>query len=72
METHASNIAIIDTAGRKEIDPELMTELKSIIDYFDEKEVLMVMDVTIGQTALDIVKGFKEYIPITGGIFTKI
>ena len=71
MNANASNVAIIDTAGRKEIDPELMEELKSITGYFNEKEVLMVMDVTIGQTALDIVKGFKEYIPITGGIFTK-
>lgn len=71
MEQNNFNVAIIDTAGRKEIDASLMEELKLINDYFDKKETLMVMDVTIGQTALDIVKGFKEYLDITGGIFTK-
>lgn len=71
MEQNNFNVAIIDTAGRKEIDEPLMQELKLINDYFKNKETLMVMDVTIGQTALDIVKGFKEYLDITGGIFTK-
>jgi len=71
MEEHNLNVAIIDTAGRKEIDNPLMEELKEITSFFKESEVLMVMDVTIGQTALDIIKGFKEFIPITGGIFTK-
>jgi len=65
------NVAIIDTAGRKEIDTLLMEELKEITDFFKESETLMVMDITIGQTALDIVKGFQEFIPVTGGIFTK-
>jgi signal recognition particle subunit SRP54 len=71
MEKEDLNVAIIDTAGRKEIDTTLMEELKEIVAYFDKKEVIMVMDVTLGQTALDIVKGFKENLPITGGIFTK-
>lgn len=71
MDKNNFNVAIIDTAGRKEIDKPLMEELKKITDFFNDSEVLMVMDVTIGQTALDIVKGFQDYIPITGGIFTK-
>ncbi|MEF3244770.1 MAG: signal recognition particle receptor subunit alpha [Caldisericaceae bacterium] len=71
MDKNNFNVAIIDTAGRKEIDTPLMEELNKIIGFFNENETLMVMDVTIGQTALDIVKGFQDYIPITGGIFTK-
>jgi len=71
MDKNNFNVAIIDTAGRKEIDTPLMEELKKITDFFNDNETLMVMDVTIGQTALDIVKGFQDYIPITGGIFTK-
>nr|WP_269446134.1 signal recognition particle receptor subunit alpha [Caldisericum exile] len=71
MEKNGFNVAIIDTAGRKEIDIPLMEELKLINDYFEDPETLMVMDVTLGQTALDIVKGFKQYLNITGGIFTK-
>ncbi|MGB9769497.1 MULTISPECIES: signal recognition particle protein [Caldisericum] len=71
MEKNGFNVAIIDTAGRKEIDTPLMEELKLINNYFEDPETLMVMDVTLGQTSLDIVKGFKEYLKITGGIFTK-
>ncbi len=71
MESNGFNVGVIDTAGRKEIDSEMMEELKTVSNKFDLAEVLFVSDSTIGQGALKVAKGFNEIVPLTGGIFTK-
>ncbi len=71
MEKNGFSVGIIDSAGRKEIDSEMMNELKLVNDNFSLSETLFVSDSTIGQGALKVAKGFNEVIPLTGGIFTK-
>jgi len=62
---------IIDTAGRTEIDPEVMKELTLTELRLEPKETILVMDSTIGQTSLTVAEGFMKYVKLTGGIFTK-
>lgn len=71
LENNNYDVAIIDTAGRQEIDREVMEELKQYVSLFPEREVLLVMDATIGQSALSVAENFENYVHLTGGIFTK-
>jgi len=68
----SANAVILDTAGRSQIDPELMDELSAIQQAADPREVLLVVDAMIGQEAVNIAQGFKETVPITGLIMTKM
>jgi len=66
------SVVIIDTAGRSQLDNELMDELVGINQAVPANEILLVVDSMIGQEALNIAKGFHKEIPITGLVFTKI
>jgi signal recognition particle subunit SRP54 len=66
------SILILDTAGRSQLDDELMDELQAITRRVDPVEVLLVVDSMIGQEAVNIAKGFRESVPLTGLILTKI
>ena len=66
------SVVIIDTAGRSQLDNELMDELVGINQVVPSNEILLVVDSMIGQEALNIAKGFHKEIPITGLVFTKI
>lgn len=66
------SVVIIDTAGRSQLDNELMNELVGINQNVPANEILLVVDSMIGQEALNIAKGFHKEIPITGLVFTKI
>ena len=66
------SVVIIDTAGRSQLDNELMDELVGINQNVPANEILLVVDSMIGQEALNIAKGFQKEIPITGLVFTKI
>src|SRR5258708_997294 len=65
-------IVIVDTAGRSQMDTELMGELKSIAANVNPVDTLLVVDSMIGQEALNIAQGFREAIDITGLILTKM
>jgi len=65
-------ILILDTAGRSQLDDELMSELKAIQSGLHPAEVMLVVDAMIGQESVNVAKGFKEVIPLTGLILTKI
>ena len=65
-------IMIVDTAGRSQLDAELMGELKAIVAKVPPIETLLVVDSMIGQEALNIAQGFRDYVSITGLIFTKM
>jgi len=63
---------IIDTAGRLQIDEELMIELERIKSAVDPKEILLVADAMTGQEATNIAKTFHDRLGITGVILTKL
>ncbi|MEN6531472.1 MAG: zeta toxin family protein, partial [Anaerolineaceae bacterium] len=66
------SVVILDTAGRSQLDDELMDELKALNEAVPVKEILLVVDSMIGQEALNVAKGFVGVIPVSGLIFTKI
>lgn len=66
------SVMIVDTAGRSQIDAQLMDELKAISHKVKTSDVLLVVDAMIGQEALPIAEGFRDAIQITGLIFTKM
>ncbi len=63
---------IIDTAGRLEIDENLMVELEKIKSAVNPKEILFVADAMTGQAATAVAKGFNDRLGITGVILTKM
>jgi signal recognition particle subunit SRP54 len=69
---HLLDVVIIDTAGRMQIDGELMKELSLISDAIKPQEVLLVADAMTGQEAVNVAKGFNDTINIDGIILTKL
>jgi len=73
-----SDIIIIDTAGRLHNKKNLMDELSKIYRVIDrelpysDREVLLVLDATTGQNAVNQAKEFKEVAEITGIVLTKL
>jgi signal recognition particle subunit SRP54 len=65
-------VMIVDTAGRSQLDAELMSELKAIAAKINPVEILLVIDSMIGQEALPIAQGFRDNVNITGLILTKM
>jgi signal recognition particle subunit SRP54 len=65
-------IMIVDTAGRSQLDAELMNELKAIVSKVPPVEILLVVDSMIGQEALNIAQGFRDNVSITGLMMTKM
>ncbi len=65
-------VMIIDTAGRSQLDDDLMNELKAINQHINAVETLLVVDAMIGQEALHIAEGFRDTVKITGLVFTKM
>lgn len=67
-----TSVVIVDTAGRLQIDDEMMEEVVAIRDRIEPKEILLVADSMTGQEAVNIAQGFNEQIGLTGLILTKI
>ncbi len=65
-------VMIVDTAGRSQLDAELMNELKSIVAKVPPVETLLVVDSMLGQEALNIAQGFRDNVSITGLMMTKM
>ena len=63
---------IVDTAGRLQIDEQLMVELDKIKAAIAPKEILFVADAMTGQEATAVAKGFNERLGVTGIILTKM
>jgi signal recognition particle subunit SRP54 len=66
------SLIIMDTAGRSQLDETLMGELQAIIHKVPPTETLLVVDAMIGQEALHVAEGFRQAIPLTGLIMTKM
>jgi signal recognition particle subunit SRP54 len=65
-------IVIVDTAGRSQLDETLMGELQAIVRSVPPAETLLVVDSMIGQEALHVAEGFRNAVPLTGLIMTKM
>jgi signal recognition particle subunit SRP54 len=66
-----SDVLLIDTSGRLQIDEELMKEIEAIRKAADPDEVLLVADAMTGQSAVDSAKAFDERLGLTGVILSK-
>jgi len=66
------DVLIVDTAGRLQVDEPLMNELQAIHRAVNPAEVLLVLDSTTGQEAVNVAGAFHEKVPLTGAIFTKL
>ena len=69
---HNNNLVIIDTAGRLQIDEDMMQELEEIKSQIDVTYTLLVVDAMTGQDAVNIAAGFRDRIGIDGVILTKL
>lgn len=63
---------LIDTAGRLQLDEELMMELVNINNEVKPDEILLVIDAMMGQDAVNVITGFNDKLPLTGCILTKM
>ena len=63
---------LIDTAGRLQIDEQLMEELMEVEEAIKPQETLLVLDSMMGQDAIHVINGFNEKLNLTGVILTKL
>ena len=66
------DVVIVDTAGRLQIDAEMMQELQDVKTVVKPTDVLLVVDAMTGQEAAALVKSFDEVASITGAVLTKL
>jgi len=71
-ESARARTVIVDTAGRLQIDAEMMDELRALKAAVPPQEVLLVADGMTGQDAVKIARGFHEGVGLTGVILTKL
>ncbi|MBV64010.1 MAG: signal recognition particle protein [Rickettsiales bacterium] len=71
-ETQSGNVLIFDTAGRQEIDHELIKELQSLCNFLKPKETLLVADAATGQQSVSVATHFDEAVGLTGIVLTKL
>ncbi len=69
---HMYDIVIVDTAGRLQIDDELMTELAEVKKVSAAHETLFVADAMTGQEALNVAAEFHKRVGLTGSVLTKM
>lgn len=68
----ACNVLIFDTAGRLQIDKDLVQELVDLKGLVKPQEILLVLDAATGQEAVSVAIHFDEALGITGSILTKL
>jgi len=66
------DVVIVDTAGRLQIDADMMQELQDVKSTVNPTDVLLVVDAMTGQEAAALVKSFDEAASITGAVLTKM
>ena len=69
---HYFDVLIVDTAGRLAIDEALMAEIRELHALLEPVETLFVVDAMQGQDAVNTAKAFKDALPLTGVILTKL
>lgn len=71
-EKNDHNVVILDTAGRLQIDEEMMKELQNIKEQVTVHQTLLVVDAMTGQEAVNVAKSFDEQIGVDGIILSKM
>ncbi len=66
------NTLIFDTAGRLQIDEELVQELVRLRDLVKPREILLVLDAATGQEAVNVANHFDQALQVTGSILTRL
>ncbi|MFT3856445.1 MAG: signal recognition particle protein [Aquabacterium sp.] len=69
---HYFDVLLVDTAGRLAIDEALMAEIKELHALLKPVETLFVVDAMQGQDAVNTAKAFKDALPLTGVVLTKL
>jgi signal recognition particle subunit SRP54 len=69
---HYFDVLLVDTAGRLAIDEVLMAEIRDLHAALKPVETLFVVDAMQGQDAVNTAKAFKDALPLTGVILTKL
>ena len=69
---HYFDVLLVDTAGRLAIDEALMAEITELHGLLKPVETLFVVDAMQGQDAINTAKAFKEALPLTGIVLTKL
>ncbi len=69
---HFFDVLLVDTAGRLGIDEALMAEIRDLHAALKPIETLFVVDAMQGQDAVNTAKAFKDALPLTGVILTKL
>ncbi len=69
---HYFDVLLVDTAGRLAIDEKLMAEIRELHAALAPVETLFVVDAMQGQDAVNTAKAFKEALPLTGIVLTKL
>ncbi len=69
---HYFDVLLVDTAGRLAIDEALMAEIKALHAALKPVETLFVVDAMQGQDAINTAKAFKDALPLTGIVLTKL
>ncbi len=69
---HYFDVLLVDTAGRLAIDQALMQEISELHQALNPVETLFVVDAMQGQDAINTAKAFKEALPLTGIVLTKM
>ena len=67
-----NDTVIVDTAGRLQIDEDMMEELKKLKRELNPSEILLVVDSMTGQEAANVAKAFHDDLDITGVILSKL
>jgi signal recognition particle subunit SRP54 len=65
-------VVIVDTAGRLQIDDDLMGELERLKKIWEPREILLVADAMLGQQSVNVAEGFHQRLGLTGLVLTKI
>lgn len=65
-------ILIVDTAGRLQIDSDLMDELKDLKKISNPSEIILVADAMLGQQSVNVAEGFHQAVGLSGLILTKV
>jgi len=69
---HFVDVLLVDTAGRLGIDEAMMAEIRALHAAVKPVETLFVVDAMQGQDAVNVAKAFKEALPLTGIVLTKL
>ena len=66
------DVLMLDTAGRLNVDQQLMDEMKLVAKYSEPHEILLVVDSLTGQDAVNVATNFGEHVELTGIVLTRM